>query len=72
MLELYQEEYGNADRLEEKNNPEYEVFDSKFSHDYLSIQRNSVTGYERETLVPKVIRELNRTITLDKENRITK
>jgi hypothetical protein len=55
-----------------KNNPEYDDCDSKFSKDCLSIQRNSVAGYERETLVPKVIRELNRTITLDKENLITK
>ena len=55
-----------------KNNPEYDDCDSKFSQDCLSIQRNSVAGYERETLVPKVIRELNRTITLDKENLITK
>ena len=55
-----------------KNNPEYDDCDSKFSQDCLSIQRNSVAGYERETLVPKVIRELNRTIIIDKENLITK
>ena len=55
-----------------KNNPEYDDCDSKFSQDCLSIQRNSVAGYERETLVPKVIRDLNRTITLDKENLISK
>ena len=55
-----------------KNNPDYEDMDSQFSQDCLSMQRNSMAGYERETVVPKVIRELNRTITLDKENLITK
>jgi hypothetical protein len=55
-----------------KNNPDYADMDSQFSQDCLSIQRNSVAGFERETVVPKVIRELNRSITLDKENLITK
>ena len=51
-----------------KNNPDYEDMDSKFSQDCLSMQRNSMAGYDRDTLYPKVMRELNRTITLDKEN----
>ena len=55
-----------------KNNPDYADMDSQFSQDCLSIQRNSVAGFEWETVVPKVIRELNRSITLDKENLITK
>ena len=38
-----------------KNNPDYEDIDSKFSQDCLSMQRNSMAGYERETVVPKVI-----------------
>ena len=55
-----------------KNNPDYADCDSKFSQDCLSIQRNSVAGYERETLFPKVIKELNRSITLDKETLVIK
>ena len=55
-----------------KNNPDYEDMDSKFSQDCLSMQRNSMSGYDRETLYPKVMRELNRTITIDKENIISK
>ena len=55
-----------------KNNPDYEDMDSKFSQDCLSMQRNSMAGYDRDTLYPKVMRELNRTITLDKENLISK
>ena len=55
-----------------KNNPDYEDGDSKFSQDCLHMQRNSIAGYDRDTLYPKVMRELNWTITLDKENLITK
>ena len=51
-----------------KNNPDYEDGDSKFSQDCLHMQRNSIAGYDRDTLYPKVMRELNRTIKLDKEN----
>ena len=51
-----------------KNNPDYADGDSKFSQDCLSMQRNSIAGYERDTLYPKVIKELNRSITIDKEN----
>ena len=53
-----------------KNNPDYEDMDSRFSQDCLSIQRNSIAGYERETLFPKVIKELNRSITIDKETHV--
>ena len=55
-----------------KNNPDYEDGDSKFSQDCLHMQRNSIAGYDRDTLYPKVMRELNRTIKLDKENQGTK
>lgn len=51
-----------------KNNPDYADGDSKFSQDCLSMQRNSIAGYERDSLYPKVIKELNRSITIDKEN----
>ena len=49
-----------------KNNPDYADRDSKFSQDCLSIQRNSVAGYERDTLLPKVIRTLNKELVVDK------
>ena len=49
-----------------KNNPDYEDMDSKFSQDCLSMQRNSIAGYERDTLLPKVIRELNKALIIDK------
>lgn len=51
-----------------KNNPDYADCDSKFSQDCLSMQRNSVAGYERDTLFPKVIKELNKTITINKDS----
>ena len=51
-----------------KNNPDYEDMDSKFSQDCLSMQRNSIAGYERDTLLPKVIRELNKALIIDKVN----
>ena len=52
-----------------KNNPDYADMDSRFSQDCLIIQRNSVAGYERDTLFPRVIRELNRAIAISKETR---
>ena len=55
-----------------KNNPDYADCDSKFSQDCLSMQRNSVAGYERDTLFPKVIKELNKTITIDKDSLTSK
>ena len=56
----------------QQNNPDYEDGDSKFSQDYLHMQRNSMAGYDRDTLYPKVMRELNKTIKLDKENLVSK
>jgi hypothetical protein len=47
-----------------KNNPDYADMGSKFSQDCVSIQRNSLAGYDRDTLYPRVIRELNRAIAL--------
>ena len=47
-----------------KNNPDYADMDSKFSQDCVSMQRNSLAGYDRDTLYPRVIRELNRAIAL--------
>ena len=47
-----------------KNNPDYANMDSKFSQDCVSIQRNSLAGYDRDTLYPRVVRELNRIIAL--------
>jgi hypothetical protein len=55
-----------------KNNPDYADCDSRFSQDCLSMQRNSVAGYERDTLFPKVIKELNKTITIDKDSLTSK
>ncbi len=49
-----------------KNNPDYADCDSRFSQDCLSIQRNSVAGYERDTLFPKVIKALNKELVIDK------
>ncbi len=50
-----------------RNNPDYADMESKFSQDCLSMQRNSIAGYERDTLFPRVIRELNRAILVSKE-----
>jgi hypothetical protein len=50
-----------------KSNPDYANMESKFSQDCLNMQRNSLAGYDRDTLYPRVIRELNRTIALTKE-----
>lgn len=47
-----------------KNNPDYANMDSKFSQDCVSIQRNSLAGYDRDTLYPRVMRELNKVIAL--------
>lgn len=52
-----------------KNNPDYADMDSKFSQDCLVIQRNSVAGYERDTLFPRVIKELNRATAISKDTR---
>ena len=49
-----------------KNNPDYEDCDSRFSQDCLSIQQNSVAGYDRDTLFPKVIKALNKELVIDK------
>jgi hypothetical protein len=49
-----------------KENPDYADGDSRFSQDCLSMQRNSIAGYERETLFPKVIRAINKEIVIDK------
>ncbi len=49
-----------------KNNPEYVDVNSRFSQQCLDIQRNSMAGYERDTLYPRVVRELNRVIALTK------
>jgi len=49
-----------------KNNPDYNDMDSQFSQDCLSIQRNSVAGYDRDTLLPKVIKTLNKELVVDK------
>lgn len=51
-----------------KENPDYADGDSRFSQDCLSMQRNSIAGYERETLFPKVIKAINKEIVLDKQN----
>jgi hypothetical protein len=51
-----------------KENPDYADGDSRFSQDCLSMQRNSIAGYERETLFPKVIRAINKEIVIDKQN----
>jgi hypothetical protein len=51
-----------------KENPDYADGDSRFSQDCLSMQRNSIAGYERETLFPKVIRAINKEIVIDKQS----
>ena len=52
-----------------KTNPDYADMDSRFSQDCLTMQRNSIAGYERDTLFPRVIKELNRAISISKEMR---
>ena len=52
-----------------KNNPEYANVNSQFSNECISMQRNSVAGYERDTLFPRVIKELNRAIAISKDTR---
>ena len=47
-----------------KNNPEYANVNSQFSNECITMQRNSVAGYERDTLYPRVVRELNKIIAL--------
>ena len=47
-----------------KNNPDYANMDSQFSNECITMQRNSVAGYERDTLYPRVVRELNKIIAL--------
>ena len=47
-----------------KNNPEYANVNSQFSNECINMQRNSVAGYERDTLYPRVVRELNKIIAL--------
>jgi hypothetical protein len=47
-----------------KNNPEYANVNSQFSNECVTMQRNSVAGYERDTLYPRVARELNKVIAL--------
>lgn len=50
-----------------KNNPEYANVNSQFSNDCIAMQRNSVAGYERDTLFPRVIKELNRATLVSKD-----
>ena len=47
-----------------KNNPEYANVNSQFSNECITMQRNSVAGYDRDTLYPRVVRELNKIIAL--------
>jgi hypothetical protein len=47
-----------------KNNPEYADINSKFSNECINMQRNSIAGYDRDTLYPRVVRELNKIIAL--------
>jgi hypothetical protein len=49
-----------------KENPDYADGDSRFSQDCITMQRNSIAGYERETLFPKVVRVINKEIVIDK------
>ena len=50
-----------------KNNPDYADVNSQFSNECVTMQRNSVAGYERDTLFPRVIKELNRAILVSKD-----
>lgn len=50
-----------------KNNPDYADVNSQFSNECITMQRNSVAGYERDTLFPRVIKELNRAILVSKD-----
>jgi hypothetical protein len=47
-----------------KNNPEYADVNSQFSNECITMQRNSIAGYDRDTLYPRVVRELNKIIAL--------
>ena len=53
-----------------KSNPDYADGYSRFSQDCISMQRNSIAGYERDTLFPKVIKEINHAIVINKETTI--
>jgi hypothetical protein len=50
-----------------QNNPEYVDVNSKFSNECITMQRNSVAGYERDTLFPRVCKELSRAVTVSKD-----
>ncbi len=47
-----------------RTNPDYADMESKFSQDCLSMQRNSIAGCDRDTLYPRVVKELNRVIAI--------
>lgn len=47
-----------------KNNPDYADVNSQFSNECINMQRNSIAGYDRDTLYPRVVRELNKVIAL--------
>lgn len=50
-----------------KNNPDYADVNSQFSNECVTMQRNSVAGYDRDTFFPRVIKELNRAILVSKD-----
>ena len=55
-----------------KTNPDSADCNSVFSNNCDHIIRSSIAGFERGTLYPKVMKELNRKIIINKENLITK
>ena len=50
-----------------KTNPEYANVNSDFSNECITMQRNSVAGYERDALFPRVCKELNRAVLVSKD-----
>lgn len=49
-----------------QSNPDYADGDSEFSIQCIAMQRNSQAGYERDTLYPKVCKEIVKGILIDK------
>jgi len=49
-----------------RSNPDYADGDSEFSIQCIAMQRNSQAGYERDTLYPKVCKEVVKGILIDK------
>jgi hypothetical protein len=50
-----------------RSNPDYIDGNSDFSIQCISMQRNSMAGYERDTLYPKVVKEVAKGVLIEKD-----